>query len=78
MLKRVYWLRDINKQNNPVVFDQMFAYWDKNGFKRGYEHRTDIRIAVASSPDGFTISLVQGDEGTLSVSAQSPCVQPPS
>jgi hypothetical protein len=81
MTERSGWLRVPDMKKNAKIFDQIFAHWLAQGFKidrdSGPQPFDEVRFAVASNSDGFTMTLSQSRGGALSINAQSPCVLDP-
>lgn len=73
-----YFLRDLPPGfNTAPLFDQMLAYWKSHGFSVLRDERpTTQSIMMENISDDFAIGLERGADGTISISASSPCIWP--
>lgn len=72
-----YWIRGLPVEDNDQTIELMYEYWTANGYRVLRDERPDKpSIAVENEEDFFWMSLRISDEGSLSISASSPCVWP--
>lgn len=73
-----YFLRDLPPgYDTAPLFDQMLGYWKREGFVVMRDERpTTQSISVQHPVDGFEMGLDRGADGTISISASSPCIWP--
>ncbi|WP_166355414.1 hypothetical protein [Phytoactinopolyspora limicola] len=73
---RVYWLAEVPRAENQQVFDDLHAYWTEQGYDivRDVRDRELARVLTART-DGFTIRVLERDDGQLSINATSPCIR---
>jgi len=75
---RSYWLDDIPKDRNTEIVNTLHQHWKNNNYRILSDKRAsdDKFISVEHNGDGFQMSVLQSDEGDLSLGAASPCVWP--
>ncbi len=74
-----YWLDGIpkDKDSNRAYFAAVREWWTNHGFRILEDDRTgDMYLWVENNADGFRMSLQESAEGSVSLSATSPCIWP--
>ena len=72
-----YWIRGLETEENDINVNLLHEYWTKNGYHVITDSRPDDAfISVRHEQDSFTMSVQESIQGSLSISASSPCVWP--
>jgi hypothetical protein len=77
-VNRTAWLRGLPGRDDDAAGQQVLAFWRRQGYQiLDYSGLNDGQPGIdAVSTDYFTVSLDTSQDGTLSLSASSPCVFP--
>lgn len=76
-VSETFWIRGLPAEDNTSNIDLMYEYWMDNGYEVLRDERPDsMSVTVEHSEDAFRVSLRVSNEGSLSISASSPCVWP--
>jgi len=78
MYERGYRLEDVDHIYNRQLLDQLRRYWQANAYTVAYDDSSATNpvwhVVARNTNTGFTLSLIQGDNGALSLTTGSPCV----
>ncbi|MFI6479272.1 hypothetical protein ACIBH1_15165 [Nonomuraea sp. NPDC050663] len=77
IVSRAYWLREIPKDQNMAVSQQIRAFWESQGHRIvavGDSGNPDL--SGESQPEGFKLSLTWAEGDNLYLSASSTCIWP--
>ena len=73
----IYWVRGLPIEDNEHNVELMHAYWTANGYRVVHDLRPDeLFLTVEHEEDAFLVSVQSSMQGSLSISASSPCVWP--
>lgn len=77
-VSKSYRLDGISKERNSELVNTLFQHWKNNNYRILDDDRSakDSFISVEHSGDAFRMSVVESDQGDLTVGATSPCVWP--
>ncbi|WP_166355413.1 hypothetical protein [Phytoactinopolyspora limicola] len=75
-VERRYWLDNLPIEDNQQTFDDVYTFWSGQGYDiiRDVRDRELARVLTART-DGFTIRLLERDDGRLSIKSTSPCIR---
>lgn len=75
---RTYWLDGLPSARNAEFVTALYEHWVSSGFRVLTDERSadDRFVSVENDEDAFRMSVVESDEGSLSLGASSPCVWP--
>ncbi|QVJ01583.1 hypothetical protein KGD82_27360 [Nocardiopsis eucommiae] len=72
-----YWIRGLAVEDNEANVDLLHEYWTANGYQVLTDSRPDdLYVSVGHEEDSFVVSVQESNQGSLSMSAASPCVWP--
>lgn len=76
IINRIYYLRDIPRDQLSRVAQQVRQYWEKQGHLITNTSADGLNIFGRSRPDDFLISLQSSGDDLLNLGASSPCIWP--
>ncbi|WP_184585342.1 hypothetical protein [Lipingzhangella halophila] len=72
-----YWLRGLESEDNEEYVEALHEYWSNNGYTVVEDLRPDeLFMHVRNDEDDFTMSVRESAQGSLSLGASSPCIDP--
>ncbi|WP_116243837.1 hypothetical protein [Nocardiopsis sp. FIRDI 009] len=76
-VSETFWIRGLPVEDNEANIELMHEYWTGNGYRVMRDERPDsLSVTVEHEEDSFRVGVRTSDEGSLSISASSPCVWP--
>lgn len=76
-VSETFWVRGLPSEDNKSNIDLMYEYWTGNGYQILRDERPGKTTVTAGNEEGsFRVVLRVSNQGSLSLSASSPCVWP--
>jgi hypothetical protein len=76
-VSETFWIRGLPLEDNESNIELMYEHWTNNGYQAIHDLRPDeLFVTVENEEDAFRVSVQTSNEGSLSISASSPCVWP--
>jgi len=76
-VSRSYWLRGLPEADIEQNVDLLVEHWEGSGFAvTGDLRPDDTFVTVENEEDGFTMTVAASVQGSLSIDASSPCIDP--
>ncbi|WP_051065451.1 hypothetical protein [Nocardiopsis potens] len=76
-VSRSYWLRGLPEEDIEQNVDLLVEHWEGSGFAvTGDLRPDDVFVTAENEEDGFTMTVAASIQGSLSIDASSPCIDP--
>ncbi|MFE6389155.1 hypothetical protein [Nocardiopsis dassonvillei] len=76
-VSETFWVRGLPVEDNDATFELLHEHWSSNGYQVFEDLRPeDMFLSVEHAEDAFGMTVQVAGDGSLALSASSPCVQP--
>jgi hypothetical protein len=76
-VSETFWVRGLPVEDNEATVELLHEHWSSNGYQVFEDLRPeDVFLSVQHSEDAFGVTVQVAGDGSLVLSASSPCVWP--